>query len=281
MTRTPEQDIAASETLLDRMPDILFRYASLSDDSGDRLNYARDVILKSKLFFAKSNRFNDPWDCRVSFNFTASESEIREHCQKALPAMYPDSDLSQLSEEIERFVEECLSLRYKEEMDDTMYFSTQRHGVVCLSEGCDSIQMWSYYGDGHRGICYRFRVKTPAITEWVRQFFPVQVRYSSEIPDFCYFTTSAWELVDFVFGTKACGWSHEREWRLVRAYNPGIASFPPEMLEGVILGTRITAVHEQHVRDCIIERKTPVNLYRAVTLKNEFRLLIEDAGPSV
>lgn len=72
--------------------------------------------------------------------------------------------------------------------------------VRCFSEKVDSIPMWAYYANNHRGCCVRF--DTSLLNKEISEnIFPIQ--YKNERSN---------ELMHYV---KSKEWEHEKEWRII------------------------------------------------------------------
>ncbi|MPZ33640.1 MAG: DUF2971 domain-containing protein, partial [Rhodospirillales bacterium] len=94
--------------------------------------------------------------------------------------------------------------------------------VLCLSEVGDSLLMWAYYAEQHKGVVLRFR----PVRELDSMFFAARpVHYSKNMPrlfdeDFMsdmlvgQALTNAQEISQKTIYTKAIEWHHEKEWRL-------------------------------------------------------------------
>lgn len=88
--------------------------------------------------------------------------------------------------------------------------------ISCFSEVCDSILMWSYYANCHRGVCIEFDLsrlnnRNPLNSDILSKIS--RVHYTPVRPDMW---SSNNHNISFNFlTTKADVWSHEHEWRLI------------------------------------------------------------------
>ena len=67
------------EELLGKIPQSLYRYSSLTDK---RHEWMRELVVGSRLFFARPSSLNDPHDCRIEPDFNASALAIEAHWRK-------------------------------------------------------------------------------------------------------------------------------------------------------------------------------------------------------
>jgi hypothetical protein len=107
--------------------------------------------------------------------------------------------------------------------------------VVCFSQEHDNILLWSHYADCHKGICLEFDLEASAPGTAV---LPVEYKEDCPLTDIT--PERAAQMVVAASYTKATVWAYEKEWRLMRLTGPGVVSFAPKMLSGVILGSEIS-----------------------------------------
>ena len=78
--------------------------------------------------------------------------------------------------------------------------------------------------------------------------------------------------------TKAAFWEYEQEWRILNSKGgPRTEGFPPELLDGVILGAKISSEHEATIRRWVRKRGVPTELLRARIDETFYRIRIENA----
>lgn len=155
-------------------------------------------------------------------------------------------------------------------------------GILSLSALPNQVLMWSHYAEAHTGICLRFNRSSP----WAFPFIAAQkVIYSAERPVLNPITDTdpdnAQALVDKVILTKADFWAHEEEWRVMSHPNssigmggPGLTTFAPRALDGIILGACISDADAAAVARWTAVRKYPVELLRAQPDSDRFRINI-------
>lgn len=195
------------------VPDFLYKYTSF--------DYAENVLAKNKIYFAKRRELNDPFDSIVTLDLSTCEKR-EEVVRKSNIELQELVDKGKISEcslskwvdkkhqerviEDEKYAIECLGSRQS--------FDAANVGLYCLTEIKDSIAMWAYYADNHKGCCLRLKIKKSV------EYFPLcfinKVEYSNKRPlwgkninpnpysnPFCQFIIKSKE------------WQHEKEWRVL------------------------------------------------------------------
>ena len=214
-----------------------------------------EILIKQKLFFAKTIKFNDPFDGRLlPRNFM---SELKE-----LGYSVNEDDISKH----ESFVSDRLN----------------GYGVLSLSRSCKDILMWSHYADSHKGFCLGFK-------DDLRNFFydfdcPVRqesVKYENEHPFrnihkdwisknrfnsndvFFDYAEMSVALLDAAITVKHSSWRYEQEERIISEVD-GLHSFHAEALDRIVLGMNMSQENEATIISLLgNEQWRHVRLYRA------------------
>ena len=120
--------------------------------------------------------------------------------------------------------------------------------VACFSERWNSIPMWSYYADSHRGCCFKYDLDLLDTNDVVQMNIRnsiYKVWYSNKR-----FTDGQGSFSPFM---KDESWSHEQEWRIFREYGHEFLFFPclseiylgidfdPEKIDSIIEAIKYTA----------------------------------------
>ena len=149
--------------------------------------------------------------------------------------------------------------------------------------------MFSYYADGHTGICIEFSfsiLDMPCEYTLAQQWFgrariiPIDVICQKDFPELNFlklFELNPQEMAKSLIGTKAENWEHEEEYRIFRDQMPaGAASFAPQILKRVILGAKTGDKEMNLVKGWLKEWPTPVILSKAEADTKAFKLNIRD-----
>ena len=112
--------------------------------------------------------------------------------------------------------------------------------ISCFSEVKDSILMWSYYGQNHRGICIEFDLEKLDNTNELNQLIiknMSRVHYSPLRAD-KFYPFSENSGLNFLT-TKADVWKHEFEWRLICETEEEYLPF--DCISGIYLGVNFSS----------------------------------------
>lgn len=254
-----------------RQPQLLYRYMSLA--TPERKTWALDSICESKLYLTSPATLNDPFELRfdMKFGFTDEAQLLREledpGVRRALQipndAVLSPTNLRRLIEHL-RTQETIVPQGFRDAV-------LARYAVCCFSARSDGLLLWSYYADGHRGLCLEFGNTGPdAICARVHP-----VMYQDAYPSFTY-PRDRWEQITTqVFLTKAKAWAHESEWRLTDVHRPaGYRSFNPLDLTAVTFGCEMTRDACAEIADIVRRAQPHVRLQRARRRKSRFGLSI-------
>ena len=173
-----------------------------------------EAILRTrKIHCSDPAKLNDPWDCRVSFDYTAMlidpaerEKMFAVH-RKSLPPEMLNHPLRPVYEDLMRNNDtelvkavELSSLFLTEQL--------QQRRIYCLTPHPLSTLMWSHYGGDHTGICLEFHIGNPL-------FLTAHgVKYLDQYPKFVLTRMEPSDAMDFIL-TKAKCWEYEEEYRLI------------------------------------------------------------------
>jgi hypothetical protein len=117
--------------------------------------------------------------------------------------------------------------------------------LICASLTNDSILMWSHYADNHTGLVLAFDTDEPPFSKIPDDCW-LTVKYSDKKPDYIYSHQEREfrRKMFVVAGTKAIGWSYEKEIRIVLAdtslRDRRLLRLTPESIATVYCGCRIS-----------------------------------------
>lgn len=285
------------------------------------IDYAIKAITEDTLYFSLSDTFNDPFDCKIvndGLVFDANEkdcvknvlqfaNEILLNCIDFVVHFFKKYDFDQMQLDFKNRIgarrkttpyeyfefvysfsewndtyENFLKLLKNSFVKKQPVVSIGRR-VACFSEVNDSILMWAYYADGHKGVCLEY---TPTeldfdIPEYEAIFKGLRKVYYSETQYNKTEYIHSENDVNSVFFNKALCWAHEQEWRLVLEKDIDKVKFP--CLTGVYLGAnfRQTYVNGSHSNDfvnlikSVMESKRKIQVYEAKLDNDRYRLNFE------
>jgi hypothetical protein len=247
----------------------LHHYASLE---GVRFEWFEDILLRSQLYLRHFTEMNAPLDGDVRLNMMgATETQVRAFWEDVV--VDNGADPAAQRADIENLV-----IRRNDPTLLERAFATHRQevhelGVACFSEPRDDIPMWSYYANGHKGVCLCFRAESLARLH--SGFPPLRVEYQELYPNVSWYLASRFRRTQALVATKAAAWKHEQEWRIIGWKAQTQHPFDPTGLDGVILGCRISDEDATRVRETLSRRPYRTTLYRARAADRAFRLEID------
>lgn len=237
------------------------------------VEYAVDCIKKRRIHLDDPKTFNDPFDATfscpryTSFDYdedvgktvenlieyvinipkgkqTPHTPQILKHliyCKTHLNYVAVNQSKNKTLEDVFSSIQEK-SFSFEEfcETINEGFFETKRvmHlncKISCFSEVWDSILMWSYYANCHRGVCIEFDLsRLNEKSELDRNIINniSRVHYTPVRADLLYSNN---ENTTFNFlTTKADVWSHEHEWRLICDTNEDYLPF--DCISKIIIG---------------------------------------------
>jgi Protein of unknown function (DUF2971) len=262
-------------------PDYLYKYTPLRAPTDEQRQRKLDALLLTpKLWFSAPASFNDPMDCKPGFTFEGGTPQLHEEFRRTvilrkiredhpnilgdqIGALIPEytNQYSHFNESLCRLGHTLLSKDFRNNV-----------GVLCLSECERDPVMFNHYGDGHRGMCLKFRS-----LNFFAHAEPVQ--YGMDYPVVNYFD-DANKVKQFgkIFLAKYLGWKYEQEWRIVNfEQDPTqrLTSYPTELLEGVIFGYLMPQHDRDYATDLLRRRGGNVMLYEAKVNDRHYLLDIE------
>lgn len=211
------------------MPTTLYKYMRL--DSKERLNFARQLLLKGELYLASPSSLKDPQDCIP-------------------PPLEPHIRLLHGGREVEESVlTDYLQLRV---------------GIVSFSEENANASMWSNYADGHSGICVGIDVRRILSMEQSKRIVLLPVNYVPRVRLLGADELSATRNAIGLLTVKRPEYSHEREWRLTKMWRtPAKAAkrlvhLGEALVSVAFVGSRIAADNLNRIESWISRRKHSV-----------------------
>jgi DUF2971 family protein len=242
-----------------------------------------NMLANNEIYFAFSDSFNDPFDCRArkEFEFKGDEDFI----QKWTPLEASQQNIS--IEEAYIFVkkitesEELKENYIKQKSELFQKLVLQSFGICSFSEVPDNILMWSHYSDSHKGLCAIFNRSPDNNLAYAR---PIEYPEDDEFPYINYWlgpnpNSSQLDEIIKIIVTKSKHWNYEKEWRLVDRpddindkYRGHLITYSDELLDEVIFGSRIDSKSKMTIRDTLAKKS--INYYEARPVKNKFRVEI-------
>ena len=254
-------------------PEHLYRFRSLDGESKE---WVKDSILNSMHYFSSPKAFNDPFDCRPVFEFSATKAELIKYYEGVYSRQAPHMSREQRRAQARAKVSDPNSDprdpknlgTYHQMYDENV---TSKIGVLCLSAAPKDILMWSHYANSHRGICLQFF----AIGNALESSQPV--RYKAVRPVVNPVSQSHDEMLDHAIFTKSDHWEYEQEWRFIQyKRGAGVYRTPREAPGGIVLGALIEQEDKRDVLEWVDSRDIPTKIFQARISTTKFEIEIDE-----
>jgi len=201
-----------SEAIFQMMPNSLFRYRRLYNDSNDNNELQIDAFKNDAIFTVTADRFNDPYDTLVRYDqeeiirsvnaivnyetiegmkaWFAQGKDLPEEVKQIFPvdmiaslknALMSIDDISVLKDNIEKSRRNMVNLieTYFPILTETAKkYST----MACFSESVKSVLMWSHYANSHRGFALEYNFR-PTLEKPIKNVGLYPVIYDDERMD--------------------------------------------------------------------------------------------------
>lgn len=171
------------------------------------------TLRNKQIYCSDPSKLNDPWDCRVWFDYTPMLRDALERekmlafYRKALPPETLNHPLRPIYEDRIRNSDEEL-IKFVEQSSGFLTEQLQQRRIYCLTPDPLSTLMWSHYGGDHTGICLEFHVGNHLFLT------ALGVQYREKYPAFVLTQMDTTSVMDVML-TKAKCWEYEQEYRLI------------------------------------------------------------------
>lgn len=237
------------------------------------------MLVNNELYFAASNSFNDPFDCRARKDFEFKDGNDLISRMAQLEAAHQGITIEDAIAYLSKITATQGAIQaYKNRKSELFQkLVLQSFGICSFSEIPDDVLMWSHYSDGHKGFCVEFSRTDENILEQAR---PVDYPINDEFPFIDYWKTKPEEQIEEfkkIVLTKSKHWCYEKEWRILdrpshvdATYSGHTSTYPDSMLSGIIFGARMPNENRETIIDLL--SKKSVAFYESVIVKDHFKL---------
>ncbi len=256
---------------IDELPKYLYQYISLSGDK--KRKRAKDFIHSSKFYFSNPKNFNDPYDCKIPPVLNASKETKRKFWKNHIKKQFPSLDAKAVKLKISHFLKYEKNPENHTEIIENFFRSLYNMGILCLTQNPDDMLMWSYYADGHRGICYRFKLELDNIKLMSKStMLFLKVDYQNDFPKPNLYLDTDDDWVRDIFGIKANCWKNEREWRFINNSHTGLAPCPILKLDRIIFGIKTDEDIKDKIRTWVQNINESIELFLVTNKGRSFKL---------
>lgn len=231
-----------------------------------------EILKTGCIYYPKPDKFNDPFDCDIEIVSSVSWDQFEQVIRiKGKKLNKKPEEVEQKIRSVRNGVPAALGeyqTRVREGVKRVRAILKEQ-GVLTLSAISDSIPMWGYYADGHRGMCVELR-RTPENTLGSTATKPVH--YTDDYPEVSFFNLFEHPgfLSETVMRTKSSAWKHEQEWRVFLT-NGNIFYDLPGEITGVLFGLRTPKEHKQEVAK-LVRNREGITLWQATEAPRRFQI---------
>jgi hypothetical protein len=234
------------------------------------------------LYIASPYQFNDPIDCRITYNFDVLDTD--EKILQYIEAFKKRK--KNVKNERTENIDELMFNDIKNNKEDVQnswnehLFKMQDrdYGVLSLSEKWNSILMWGHYSLNHTGFCvglYEEELKKSKL--FGRGGL---VTYTDSFPQINPIEDNTEEIGFIATHTKAIDWEYEREYRFFKLYDNKPSEIQDRVTElnksafaEINIGVKFPKEDIEAIRNIATELNIP--LYQVKQIRNEFKLYRE------
>lgn len=252
--------------------------------------FTKSIFEKAEIFYSAPKHFNDPYDCNLKLHVRDStDAEWENYCDQ-LVAQYPAEKAK-----MDR-VKSGKLWRTNPSLTENVGTAThqenyEQSSIFCLSKKGNSIPMFSYYADSHKGIAIEFQFSDDEVpcgipfnelnhrgVPYAGKIVLRDVEYPDTFPELNYHRLYGKDqLVRSLMFTKHHKWSHEEEFRIFRRKVPASSvQFEKRLLTRVIFGSKTTQDDVDLVKSWLLNWPSDIVLAKAETAIDQFELVIKD-----
>jgi len=219
------------------------------------------ILINKKIWAAKPESFNDPFDCKIKF----TPPEIKSDAFSKY-SIRTGNSTGNRQRDYETFLEGLQEFREKD---------INKFGVFSMSQINDNILMWSHYANQHKGFCIGFVRKNGNQLGDITKTQPVE--YDCNYPEVNPLDENGnydHSIFTKMLFTKAKNWEYEKEWRLVYPEGDKEESLPAD-ISTIIFGLRMPEGHKATIRN-ILANQPNIRYQQAIEVEYQFRLQLID-----
>ncbi|MUL00603.1 DUF2971 domain-containing protein [Aliivibrio fischeri] len=249
----------------------VYKYLPFSDGS-------KCILSSGTMKFSHYSDFNDPFDCRISYDVDKSMEYF-----KSRPDIFKDAGkILKLSPAKRVQRKKQMLIGVQRSLESGVYHDSviSNVGICCLTKKPDNILMWSHYAENHTGFVVEFTIdpndQNLNMDNVEERLFGWDVIYNDTMPTVVA-GTGTFDAVKDVFLTKSPEWKYESEYRVLGMNKgPGIHKFDQTTITKVIAGTKMSSDNYEELKLLVTELSEKINikipLVKAKMVSGQYRL---------
>ncbi|MBY0453373.1 MAG: DUF2971 domain-containing protein [Burkholderiaceae bacterium] len=207
-------------------------------------DYLIRLLRDKTIYCSNPSNFNDPWDCKISWNTDYSNNQIGLEKLRCYLIKNTTIDQIRTIETVNFITQNQFNIKnHIENISNASHLSHEKtFRIYCLTTSPKDILMWSHYAKNHTGICLEFSTTNDVFgSAW-------EVNYSTDHPVFHIYDEEFDSIL--LLTSKSTNWNYEKEWRIIAreksmtketdhgslVSNSGIINLPRDSLKSIIVG---------------------------------------------
>lgn len=190
-----------------------YKYRSFKDEHVN-------AIIDNKIWFARGDTFNDPFDSKLPLNIFSYESMAALVNKVPISPSLTDSQfqdlvMKQLDEANQMHKEGRIAEHPIWPYLNIVKQRVARRFIFCLTQSNINVLMWSHYSSAHTGFCVRYNLDV--LLNELEIAHHGEVTYSNEIPDvlLSMIDDIPTDISKDILFQKSEDWIYEKEYRLI------------------------------------------------------------------
>jgi len=256
---------------------VLYKYRDWTD------KFHKKILTENEIYFPSPKQFNDPFDCRISPNFSLlTDAEKTEYIDKITIKYFYELEGRgiNIKEKLDTLDNklEVISMFQKEYDESIFDIQDKSFGIFSLSFIWDNILMWSHYANNHKGFCIGFNERELVFSGVLGKsgIKGGNVEYKKDYPKINPIANidDDFEKGFTITHTKSADWEYEKEYRILKIFENSKEQRKLKFLDlcisEVILGVDICENDKNDIIEICKSKNIP--LYQAYKKDYKFEL---------
>lgn len=235
--------------------------------------YTDNIILNSEFYFPSPLKFNDPFDCNLSYRRFYTKEELNQDYED-----YQKTKNNKLKED--KWLDSSI-ISLKQESNRKLF--EKKIGVFSMSKSYKNILMWSHYADEHKGLVFEIDRKENST------FFNVnivgnrkteKVKYVKKYELLSYLNDKEREAETLLL-SKYKLWEYEEEYRIISFDGNRRYKFNKRLIKKIYFGCKADETNiKKIIQLCQLNGFTHVEFKKAKLIPGKFALDFDDINKS-
>ena len=192
-----------------------------------------------------------------------------------------------LSSRLPKFIRHVIKLNNEKSKKQWTKFIPEFR-ILCLSEICDNLLMWSLYSDSHKGAVIELQCINELDSAWLEAqpvtyqdsppILATKQEWIKHITEQNPLDVYQWKFYEPCTITKTTDWAYQKEWRIVSFSRPGESGhysdyrFSPREVRSVYLGCEMSDENANDIISLLKYNLNHVKVYQGKKIEHERKL---------